>query len=148
MSNFKNAVPHLGHPWNNMEDLYGLSPGSSPNLIQDVPNNAAVGSAIVAVGRLSKGAGKLPFLSLDAPLDRCATKDVIGAATGANGNRALGGGNWPGRACAFRCQVEWIAKCTATHALGSPLCWAPNLTSPNVIQKLQMRTPALHCGLR
>jgi hypothetical protein len=42
-------------------------------LIQNVPNNAAVGSATVAIGRLSKGAGKLPFLSLDAPLDRRAT---------------------------------------------------------------------------
>jgi hypothetical protein len=51
--------------------------GPAPNLIQDVPNNAAVYSTIVAVSWLPKGAGELPFLSLDAPLDSCAANHVI-----------------------------------------------------------------------
>jgi hypothetical protein len=42
-----------------------------------MPNNAAVRVATIAMGRLAKGAGELPFLSLDAPLNGCAAKDII-----------------------------------------------------------------------
>ena len=46
-------------------------------LIDDVPNDAAVRAATVAMGRLPKGAGELPFLSFDAPLNGCVAKDII-----------------------------------------------------------------------
>ena len=46
-------------------------------LIDDVPNDAAVRAATIAMGRLPKRAGELPFLSFDAPLNGCAAKDII-----------------------------------------------------------------------
>jgi hypothetical protein len=46
-------------------------------LIEDVPNDAAVRAATIAMGRLPKRAGELPFLSFDAPLNGCAAKDII-----------------------------------------------------------------------
>jgi hypothetical protein len=65
------------HPYKNFAGRYRPSQRTCETLIEDVPNDAAPCAATIAKGRLPKGAGELPFLSFDAPLNGCVAKDIV-----------------------------------------------------------------------
>ena|SRR5437870_9569309 len=89
---------------------------TSPRSVQRQPGNLAGAVAVIAVRRLAKRAGQLPFLRFIAPLDRGVGDDVVRPAVRADrrGTRSLSAGDLrvgsPGRFGRLLMLAERIEK--------------------------------------